>query len=143
MRPNLSVARSDGYLLSVPAKTSSPPHPRYGTKPLVCSMLEFLRTLKVSGTAQAQPAGSDACLNPSSTPSSQRQQPWWTSAPSTTDRRCLPTTPAGYTVAIRPLRSIVPKERVKLSHRRRNGITPSHHRRSCNIDIVQPMWFVC
>ena len=54
--------------------------------------------------------------------SPQRQQPWWTSAPSKTNRRCLLTTPTGYTVAIQPLQSIVQKERVKSSHRRRNGI---------------------
>jgi hypothetical protein len=49
--------------------------------------------------------------------SSSRQQPWWTLAPSKTNRRCLLTTPTGYTFAVQPLQSIVQKERVKSSHR--------------------------
>jgi hypothetical protein len=44
--------------------------------------------------------------------SSSRQQPWWTLAPSKTNRRCLLTTPTGYTFAVQPLQSIVQKERV-------------------------------
>ena len=42
---------------------------------------------------------------------STHQQPWWASALSKTNRRCLLTTPTGYTVAIRPLQSIVQCQR--------------------------------